>query len=478
MAQGFSAVVTTGIYCRDTCSATPNAANVVPFTFAAAAEAAGFRACLRCRPYRASEPASWVDSPELVCRAVRLILDGALDPSNEGANESDLGRRLGVSGRHLRRLFVEHVGATPDAVARSRRAHFARRLLDETDLPVADVAFAAGFGSVRQMNRVMHEVFRASPTELRAKRRKTDRLVADGGLDLRLPFRGPLDWEAVTGFLGPRAIPGVEAVDGTAYYRTIRIEGFPGVLEVRPGGADHLVLRAHLPRWEGLIHVVDRVRRMFDLDADTGAIGADLARDPALRSRVRARPGMRVPGAWDPFELAVRAILGQQVSVRAATTFSGRLVEAFGTPVEGLHPLGLTHVFPEPAAVADAGAHRIARAVGLTEARGASLVALAQRMLDGSLVLDGSRGLDACLTSLSDVPGVGPWTANYIAMRACGEPDAFPASDLGLRKALGNGEPLTTTEVTDRAEAWRPWRAYAAMHLWAPPQRRHALIAS
>lgn len=461
VSTGFSAVVTTGIYCRPGCPATPKAEHVVPFAFAAAAEASGFRACLRCRPYRSSEPAAWVGPSELVCRAVRLILDGALDDGSE----EQLGARLGVSGRHLRRLFVEHAGATPDAVARSRRAHFARRLLDETDLPVVDVAFAAGFGSVRQLNRVVHDVFRAPPSTLRAKRRKADRLVADGGLDLRLPFRGPLDWDAMTGFLAPRALPGVESVSGDAVYRrTVRIEGFAGVLEVRrPDGADHLVLRAHLPRWEGLIHVVERVRRLFDLDADVPVITDTLRRDPMLRARVRARPGLRVPGAWDPFELAVRAVLGQQVSVRAATTLAGRIVERFGQPVPGLDALGLTQLFPEPAALADADL----RPAGLPAARAATVRELARRTLDGSLLLDGSRGLDRAVGDLCSVPGIGPWTAHYVAMRACGEPDAFPASDLGLRRALGNGRPLTPREAEARSEPWRPWRAYGAVHLWA-----------
>lgn len=459
MTRGFSAVITTGIYCREGCPATPRAEHVVPFAFAAAAEAAGFRACLRCRPYRASEPPAWVGPSELVCRAVRLILDGALD---EG-NGDDLAARLGVSGRHLRRLFVEHVGATPDSVARSRRAHFSRRLLDETDFPIADVAFASGFGSVRQMNRVMHEVFRASPTQLRSKRRKADRLVADGGLDLRLAFRGPLDWDAMLGFLGARAIPGVEGVSDGVYRRTLRIEGFAGVLEVRhPSGEQHLRLRAHLPRWEGLIHVVERVRRLFDLDADVVAIAAALRRDPTLEPLVRRRAGLRVPGAWDPFELTARAVLGQQVSVRAATTLAGRLVERFGHAVPGLDPIGLTHLFPEPTALVDADLHTI----GLTARRAATLRDVARRVLDGSLVLDASRGLDRTVADVCEVPGIGPWTAHYVAMRACGEPDAFPASDLGLRSALGNGRPLTARELEARAEPWRPWRAYAAALLW------------
>src|SRR5947209_1506338 len=240
----FSAVVTTGIYCRSGCSARPSSDNVRRYELAAAAEAAGYRACLRCRPYRSPEPAVMAASA-LVCRGVQLIIDGALD----GAGEVTLARRLGVSVRHLRRLFSDQIGVTPDQLARSRRAHFARRLLDDTDLTVADIAFAAGFGSIRQLNRACLDVFRATPRELRARRRVTDRLVADGGLALRLPFQSPLEWDAMLGYFSSRAIPGVEqvAVADGLYRRTVVIDGDPGVLELTTGGPDHLVLRAHLP---------------------------------------------------------------------------------------------------------------------------------------------------------------------------------------------------------------------------------------
>lgn len=456
----FSAVVTTGVYCRDGCPAAPRDEHVRPFEFAAAAEAAGFRACLRCRPYRASEPAAWVGPSELVCRAVRLILDGALD---DGGTEGHLARRLGVSDRHLRRLFHEYVGATPDAVARSRRAHFARRLLDETDLPVADVGFAAGFGSVRQMNRVMRGVFRAPPTELRRRRRKADRLVADGGLELRLPFRPPLAWDAMLAFRAARATPGVEAVDGGCYRRTVDVDGAPGVVELySPPADDHLLLRAHLPRWEGLIHVVEQARGLFDLDADPAPIADCLRRDPLLRPRVRRRPGLRVPGSWDPFELGVRAIVGQQVTVKAATTIAGRLVERFGWPVPGLERWGLNHLFPEPGVLAGGDL----TGLGLPESRARTIQAFAAAVTDGLVVLDASRGLDETVARLCAVPGIGEWTANYIAMRGLGEPDAFPASDLGLRRVAGGGQPLSAADLAARAERWRPWRAYAATHLW------------
>ena len=319
------------------------------FPLAAAAEAAGYRACLQCRPYRWPECVTW-SGPELVCRAVRMILDGALDNSTE----EELGRRLGVSPRHLRRLFTTELGVTPDGVARSARAHFARRLLDDTDLSMLEIALATGFGSVRQFNRACQEIFRDAPLRLRARRRKADRLVADGGLALRLAFRGPLDWHGLVSFLAARSIPGVEHVTGQTYRRTIVVAGDPGVLELSPGGDDHLVLVIHLPHWEGLVHLVARARRIANLDLDLDEPAAQLSADPVIGPLLRARPGLRPPGTWDPFEAGVRVILGQQITITAASTIAGRLVERLGTPVEGLRALGLTHTFPSAATLADA----------------------------------------------------------------------------------------------------------------------------
>src|SRR4051812_35375737 len=456
----FTAVVTTGIYCRAGCPGTPLRRNMRPYAYAAAAEAAGFRPCLRCRPDREPDP-GWVDAPELVCRALRSIAGGALDD----ATEDELGTRLGVSARHLRRLFDTHVGATPADVARSRRAHFARRLLDDTDLAVARVSDAAGFNSVRQMNRVMKDVFHFTPQELRARRRAPDRGVADGGLELRVPYRPPLAWEPLLGFLGPRAIPGVEAVDLDAgvYRRTIEVAGAPGVLEAwNEPDRNALRLRAHLPAFDGLVHVVAGVRRLFDLDADPRAIDGVLAADAVLRPLVRARPGLRVPGAIDPFEVGVRAVLGQQVSVAAATRLAGRVVAAHGRTVPGIADLGLTHLFPTP--------RRLARAdltqLGLTGARAQAVSALGQAIAAGRLELDAGAGLDENVAALRALPGIGEWTAQYVAMRGCGERDAFPARDLGLRRILGD-----TAE--NRAAAWRPWRAYGAMHIWTNGTERH-----
>jgi AraC family transcriptional regulator, regulatory protein of adaptative response / DNA-3-methyladenine glycosylase II len=453
--KAFSAVVTTGIYCRPGCSAKPHAENVRKFPLAAAAEAAGYRACMRCRPYRSPQNVLQT-GPELVCRAVQLILDGALDRGTEG----ELGHRLGVSARHLRRLFTAELGVTPDGLARSARAHFARRLLDDTDLSVTEIAFAAGFGSLRQFNRVCREVFRASPRMLRARRRASDRLVADGGLRLRLPFHGPLDWDAMAAYFAARAIPGVEHVSRDTYRRTVLIDGDLGVLELFSGGDDHLVLCAHLPHWEELIHVVGRARRIAGLDFDLDEPTRQLAGDATIGPLLDARPGLRPPGTWDPFETGVRAIIGQQVTVSGANAIAGRLVERYGDPVPGLEPFGLTHTFPSAATLA---ATDLA-GVGLTRARAAAVRTFARAVADETVHLDRSVGLDRLVASLTALDGLGAWTAHYLALRL-GEPDACPTTDLGLRRALA-GRGQTARALGELAEAWRPWRALATTHLW------------
>lgn len=458
--HSFGAVVTTGIYCQPGCGARPRAENVRRFPLAAAAEAAGYRACLQCRPYRWPECVTW-SGPELVCRAVRMILDGALD--NE--TEEELGRRLGVSPRHLRRLFTTQLGVTPDGLARSARAHFARRLLDDTDLSMLEIALATGFGSVRQFNRACQEIFRDSPLRLRARRRKADRLVADGGLALRLAFRGPLDWHSLVSFLAARATPGVEHVSGQAYRRTIVVAGDPGVLELSPGGDDQLLLVVHLPHWEGLVHLVARARRIANLDLDLDEPAAHLSGDPILGPMLRARPGLRPAGAWDPFETGVRVIFGQQVTIAAANTLAGRLVERLGTPVTGVRKLGLTHTFPPAATVAAADL----AGLGLPRARGETIRLFAQAVAEDAIRLDGSVGLDELIASLTAIDGLGPWTAHTLALRL-GERDAFPSTDLGLRRAF---EASTLAGLADR---WRPWRGLAATHLWtaADSQERSA----
>ena len=409
----YSAVRTTGIYCRPGCGAKPLAENVSTFELPAAAEAAGYRACLRCRPYRVAGTVA-DEAPELVCRAVQLIIAGLLDESGEEA----LGARLGVSARHLRRMFSEHLGVTPDQFARSRRAHFARRLLDDTDLSIADVAFASGFGSLRQFNRAMREIFRASPRELRDRRRRGDRLAADGGLVLRLPFAPPYDWEAMCAFLEARAIPGVESVDGGVYRRTISIDGEPGVLEVGAGGDDHLILRAHLPFWEGVMHVVDRAACLVGLDYEPVSARAQLAADPEFGPLVAERPGIRVPGAWGPFEVAVSAVVRDQLPPEDATEALRKLVEVYGVPVPGLDH-GLTHAFPGPAALTNA------ELVG----------PLAREVADGNIILE------------ADVQAL----TRVMSNRA--------AQEVALRLGARDAWPLP-----GESERLRPWRSLAAVY--------------
>jgi AraC family transcriptional regulator of adaptative response / DNA-3-methyladenine glycosylase II len=454
--QPFSGVVTTGIYCRPGCGARPNADNVTRYPLAASAEAAGFRACFQCRPYRWPQSVSWT-GPELVCRAVRLILDGGLD----GATEAELGSRLGVSARHLRRLFSAHLGVTPDGLARSARAHFARRLLDDTDLSVLEISLAAGFGSVRQLNRACTEIFRASPRALRAKRRKADRLVADGGLPVRLTYRGPLDWDALVSYFAARAIPRVEHVSGNVYRRTIEVDGDPGVIELRPGGEDDLVLVLHLPHWEELIHLVARARRIAGIELDLDEPAHHLAADPTIGPLLQARPGLRTPGTWDPFETGVRAIVGQQVTLAAASTITGRIVERHGRSVAGLSQIGLTHTFPTAMTLVDADLDGL----GLPRGRQEAIRSFARAVVDDAIRLDGSVGLDDLVASIAAIDGLGQWTAHYVALRL-GEPDAFPATDLGLRRALELRGSRSGSALAELSERWRPWRALAATHLW------------
>jgi AraC family transcriptional regulator of adaptative response / DNA-3-methyladenine glycosylase II len=400
---------------------------------------------------------------EVVCRAIRLVVDGGLRIDSEAAVAS----HLGLSARHLRRLFQDQVGVTPVQLARSSRAHFARRLLDDTDLSITEIAFASGFGSLRQFNRTLSEIFRTTPRELRSRRRAADRLVADGGLPLRLNYAGPLAWDAMLSYLGARAIAGVEHVADGAYRRTVVVDGDPGVIEVGWGGPDHLLLTAHLPHWGGLIHVVQQVRRIFNLDFELDRANALLGHDALLGARIESLPGLRVPGAWDPFEMGVRAIIGQQVTVAGAGTIIARVVAQHGKLVPGLGPFGLTHVFP----AADVLAEADLSGSGLTGARIAAIHNFARAVAAGRIRLDRSRPLDEQLASLVEVPGLGPWTANYVALRM-GEEDAFPATDLGLRRGL---EALTSHTPSQRdlgevAERWRPWRAHAAIHLWSIPR--------
>jgi len=418
------------------------------FTLAAAAEAAGYRACLRCRPYRELLTSN-LPAPELVCRAVQLILDGALDEENE----EGLGALLGMSARHLRRLFVQHLGATPDQLARSARTHFARRLLDDTDFNVAYIALAAGFGSVRQLNRAFNDVFRGTPNHLRSRRRASDRLVADGGLTLRLHFRPPLDWDVMLNYLDRHALPGIENVSGRTYRRTVLVDGDPGAIELLPGGRDYIVLRAHLPHWEGLIHFVRRARRIFNLDADSAGAAAHLVADPIIGPLIRRRPGLRPPGTWDPFEIAVKAIAEHHMGRANAETAMARIIERHGTRVTGLGAWRLTHLFPAASILAT----RDLSALDLTPMAASSIKAFAHVVANQAIHLDRGSTLECLVQSMTDISGVDRCTAHHIAMRI-GEPDAFPSKEVIGRELL-------------QAESWRPWRAHAVMYLWIAGRR-------
>jgi AraC family transcriptional regulator, regulatory protein of adaptative response / DNA-3-methyladenine glycosylase II len=438
-------VRTTGVYCRPGCPARiPKRSNVDFFACAAAAEVAGLRACRRCRPDASPSSPAAIGTPATVTRALRLIDEGGLD----GGGVEALAARLGMGARHLRRLFDQHLGASPIAVAQSRRVHFARRLLEQTSMPVTDIAHASGFGSVRRFNAAVRAAFGAPPRALRGREGSGERSAR---IALTLPFRAPLAWEPMLAFLAARAIPGVERVLGDTYARTF--EG--GTIEVSRASDRHLALAIDLARDVDLFAVAGRARRLFDLDADPSVIDAHLGDLAQI-------PGLRVPGAWDGFEMAVRAILGQQVTVKGATTLAGRLVARFGERVEPSGP-GLTHRFPGASTLAEAEIE----AIGLPRARAASVRALAAAVASGAIDLGASTDLDRTVAALTALPGVGAWTAHYVAMRAAREPDAFPSGDLVLRKrASPGGDPIPPRALEARAEAWRPWRAYAAMQLW------------
>ncbi|MCM3878166.1 MAG: helix-turn-helix domain-containing protein [Thermoanaerobaculia bacterium] len=452
----FVGVVTTRVYCRPGCPAPlPKAKNMRFYAYAAAAEDAGFRPCRRCRPETAPGSPVWNGTSATVSRALKRIFDGDGHESVE-----TLAARLGLGSRHLRRLFAEHVGASPASLQRTHRVHFARRLLDETSLPAAEVAFASGFESVRRFNDAIRATFHRTPTELRGRNGIDARSIR-----LRLPIRPPFDATSLFSFLEERALPGVEAVRGHAYSRTIESRGTPGVLTLSKNVSENfLVLSLSLPPGSDLLDIVRRAGRLFDVDADPLAIADVLGRDPLLAPLVAARPGLRVPGAWDPFELSVRAILGQQVSVRGARTLAGRLVAGFGRTLPGGGADGLTHLFPAPAALAAADLSGI----GVPAARAAAIRTLAAAVNKGRLELTAERGLEDFETRLCALPGIGPWTAQYVALRAFGEPDAFPAGDLGLRRALEAARvPADAAALRERALSWSPFRAYATLHLWS-----------
>jgi AraC family transcriptional regulator of adaptative response / DNA-3-methyladenine glycosylase II len=427
--------------------------NVRYYPTAAAAAAAGYRPCLRCRPEAAPGTPAWLGTSAVVRRGLRLIDEGILDEYPV----ENLANRLGIGPRHLHRLFVEHVGASPSVVAQTRRLHFAKRLLDQTKMPITEIALAAGFGSLRRFNSAFHQTYGRAPRELRRHPAGSSAAGGENEVVLKLSFRPPYDWEQVRGFLAARAVPGVERVDEHGYVRTVALGDAHGVICVRPAANEHaLELRAWGTTPGSLFQLSSKVRRAFDLSADPARIALALGADRVIAPLVKRRPGVRVVGAWDAFECAVRAVLGQQVSVKGATTLAGRLVRECGTAVSSVN--GLCRLFPRPEQVAEAKLN----SVGLTTARTRTLRTLARAVCDGKIHFD-PQDLDEFVGSMCELEGIGEWTAHYVAMRALGEPDAFPASDLVLIKSAGL---RTAAQLARRAEAWRPWRAYAAMYLW------------
>jgi AraC family transcriptional regulator of adaptative response / DNA-3-methyladenine glycosylase II len=452
----YIAVTSTGIYCRPICpSRYAKLANVRFFGTPAAAEAAGFRPCLRCRPEAAPGTPAWLGTAAVVRRALRLINDGALDEDSVDT----LAGRLGIGPRHLLRLFGRHVGASPIAVAQTRRLHFAVCLLEETNLPITQIAMAAGFGSCRRFNDAFRSTYRRAPRELRRARRRGGAPNSEQVV-LRLAYRPPYDWNHMRDFLATRAVAGVERVDERGYARTVRCESGHAVICVRAlPGEDALELRVAGAPPAALLQISSVARRVFDLAADPQRIGTELANDPLVGPLLRARPGLRIPGAWDPFECAVRAVLGQQVSVAAGRTFAARLVERAG--VERAGGDSLTHLFPDAVALARVNLEGL----GMTRSRAATLHALARAVLERRIDFSGAP--EEVSAAMAAVPGIGPWTAQYVALRALGEPDALPSGDLVLRRAAGAaGRLLSVRELEARARDWQPWRGYAVMHLW------------
>jgi AraC family transcriptional regulator of adaptative response / DNA-3-methyladenine glycosylase II len=463
--QFFVGVRTTGIYCRPICPAVaPKSENVTFYPSAAAAGEAGFRPCLRCRPECAPGTPAWSGTSTTVRRGLRLISNGALD---DGSIES-LAERLGVTSRHLRRLFTTHVGASPLAVAHTQRLHFAKRLIDQTSLPLAHVATAAGYGSVRRFNDTFKKTYGQSPRDLR--RSNNESVDGDTALTVRLPYRKPFDWLAIMQFFRGRATPSVEQVVGDAYFRTISVAGRAGVIECHHQTSDESVsLSLHGIATEEIFRVVQRVREMLDLDAPVADIANVLSADKKLGEIIRQKSGVRVPGAWDGFELTVRAILGQQVSVKAATTLAGRIARRYGTAVKlpvslcgRSDELTIDRTFPT--------ARKLARArfndIGLTTSRAETIRRVASAVVRGDIDFDNAQDPDEFCVQLTTVRGIGDWTAEYVAMRALKYPDAFPSSDLGLLKAMESNGKISAAELRCRAESWRPWRAYAALLLW------------
>lgn len=475
----FVGVTSTGVFCRPVCPARPpKLRNCRFFVSAAAAHAAGFRPCLRCRPECAPDVGSWRGSCNTVLRSLALIEDGELD--GEGAGVDALADRVGVGARQLRRLFQQHLGASPVAVAQTRRLLLAKQLIHQTHLSMSEIALGSGFGSVRRFNETFRELYRRPPAALRrgGGTPLPDSSTADAAVTVRLSYQPPYDWSALLAHLTARAVDGVEHVDGSSYRRTFVHQGRPGMVEMTHAPADHcLVASIRFPSVSALPSLVARIRRAFDLGADLPLIEAHLARDPMLAPLIAARPGLRLPGAWDGFELGTRAILGQQISVEAARRLAGRLVGLCGGKLpdggggQPIHAGVLTATYPGPADVVAADL----TSLPMPGARRRALVALAEAALREPLLFGSLESVEKTVARLRAIPGVGEWTSHVIALRAAREPDAFPASDVGLLRGaeIAGGQPLTARTLEARATAWRPWRAYAAQHLWAADADAH-----
>ncbi len=456
----FIAVKTTKIYCRPICpSPTSKSSNVRYYATAPECAEAGFRPCLRCRPEVAPGTPAWLGTPAVVRRALRLIHDGALDDNSV----VDLADRIGVGARHLNRLFAQHVGASPIAIAQTRRLQFAKRLLDETKLPITDIALASGYGSVRRFNHSFQQTYRRTPSDLRQRQSQSSDICAHSAEEvvLRFVYRPPYDWRHVLDFLATRAVPGIERVDATSYARTVWFDGVCGWIEVVfPHDEASLELRVHGAEPTALFRACAAARRMFDLSADPALIEQAFAADRLLGPLIRACPGIRIVGAWDPFECTVRAVIGQQISVAAARTITARLVAKAGIPIRAGFD-GLTHAFPTAQQLAGAPLSGL----GLTPRRCEALRALARVV--AAEEIDWNAPTENVTAALAALPGVGMWTAQYVALRALGEPDAFSAGDLVLRRLCAADETRVTERALEaRAEKWRPWRGYAVMHLW------------
>ena len=469
----FVGVLTTGIYCRPVCPVRiPKKENIQLYESAAAAAAAGFRPCLRCRPESSPGTPAWTGSSWKVSRALQLIDQGFLDTGSV----DDLAAQLDVGVRQLHRLFSKHLGASPIEVAQTRRLHFGKKLIDETRLPLSEVCFAAGFGSLRRFNAVFQDTYGRSPRELR-KRKQTGGAVSKELITLTLDYRPPLDWRAMLGFLAYRAIPGVEVVGETTYARTFRLGECVGDFKADFDTGKHTVdVAIRLPDTRYLFQIVDRIRNLFDLRADSDHIDDFLAKDKVLGNAVRHFPGTRVPGCWDGLEVAVRAILGQQVTVRAATTLVARVVDRWGSPYgadsgdasvanikDTVSPKELSHVFPDAATLAAADL----QGLGIVGQRIAAIQAMAGQVGSGDLRIDCTVPTADFVVQVCQIKGIGDWTAHYIAMRALNDPNAFPYSDLILRRAAAPPDTtLTPKQLLDLSRQWQPWRAYAVILLW------------